>query len=414
MSALSNIGMRVTPTRATIVMKKNLNKLAEEGEAPSSNHDYKTRAKAGEIDAGQIGIMADKDDKYSTMVDEYGEDVMVNEYGRPILDRELAYLPDPRYGNGGHSMFALLWYGGFLLAIAYIAWVFIVYEPEQTHSVMMTRGLNPKVNIGLEISCTGQTSSMVRVDYDPGNPCFNHTANVSQVIHSFTAPYPIDTPNKYAIDVPLCVSPEFTYNSNDGFPDIHGIAVKFHNITKDSLCVIDVFSRLAGAPATPIKRLSVEGNVVKTFFISYWRKREKETPWFLSRPPTYKTLLEKLIARFYELDAARTYVSPDSTSSSVVGIRFADIANDVVVYDMRSWVKAGGIFGTLWYMISAYACFWAAPILICCFPRDLIAEVKAGKLDGYTSNALADAWRPTVWLWIGGELIKRISHAAGP
>merc|ERR1712146_470134 len=181
-------------------------------------------------------------------------------------------------------------------------------------------------------------------------------------------------------------------------PQVQGIMVKVDSIPANGLCSIDVYSDRSGVPGRPLKRLSVENNTFKTFFVSYWRKREKETPWFVSRPPTFKLLQEKVVGRYYELDAVRQY---SGGTGSIVHIRFHETANDVVTYDMRSWVKAGGIFGTLWYMISAYACFWAAPLLICCFPRDLIAEARAGKLDGYTSNALADAWRPTVWLWIG-------------
>jgi hypothetical protein len=417
--ALSSVGMRMTPQRTTIVMKKNPLKLAEEGcESPRPSGEFKTRSAAGDIAAGQVGMLQADDKKYAAAVEEFGEDVLCNEYGRPIVDREMAYLPDPRYSNSGHTVFALLWYGGFLLAIAYIAWVFVTYEPEQNSAVYMTGALAPRVNLDLRFSCSGggTTPLMVFQVYPEGSACYNASAPAPPAAPIVVAPSPLGAADAGRMTVSLCDTPHTEYNPNDGAPTLNGVFVKFINITEDNLCQIDVYPQIGSAAAAtrPIKRLSVENNIMKTFYMSYWRKREKHVSWFGTSPPTYTMLDEKLVGRYYELDAARQYstgptAAPDT--SSVIALRYHDTANDVTVFDMRSWVKAGGIFGTLWYMISAYACFWAAPLLICTFPRDLIAEAKAGKLDGYTDNALKDAWRPTVWLWIGGELIKRISYA---
>jgi len=418
--ALSSVGMRMTPQRTTIVMKKNPVDLAEDnGDRSRRNHEFKTRSAAGEIAAGQVGMLQADDASYAAAEEEFGADVMCNEYGRPIVDREMAYLPDPRYSNGGHTVFALLWYGGFLLAIAYIAWVFVTYEPEQNSAVYMTSSLDPRVDVQLRFSCSGGGTTMVKImqTYTPtmGGACYNASFPPPPDGLTLLAPSPLGAANAATITVPICDTPHGEYNPNDGSPELNGVFVKFMNITENDLCQIDVYPQLRGNQNSkrPIKRLSVENNVLKTFYMSYWRKREKHTSWFGTSPPTYTLLDERLVGRYYELDAARQYTGTAAAeSSSVIAIRYHDTANDVTVYDMRSWVKAGGIFGTLWYMISAYACFWAAPLLICTFPRDLVAEAKAGKLDGYTDNALKDAWRPTVWLWIGGELIKRISYAS--
>lgn len=420
MAALASVGMRMTPTRTTIVMKKTLQQIRDEASdsgAPeptfnaASGNSYMTRTKAGDIEAQRIGMLSGSEDSYKLAEDEFGMDVLVDEYGRPVVDRDLAYLPDPRYNNTGHSVFAILWYGGFLAAIAFITWTFVTYEPEQNRTVLMTSSMadSLRVPLRLAVSCTTNTSVTVRELYTGGSPSTPCSAAAAR-LQNVEPAVPLNASTKPEIAVSLCYTAEQPYNSNDWFPALPGVAVRFGNISTDDLCSVDVYSALPGASLRPLKRLSVEGNVVKTLFVSFSRKREKETPWFLDRPPTYALLEESLVARYYELDGLRV----TSGSSSVVTVRFQDTANDVVVYDMRSWVKAGGIFGTLWYMISAYACFWAAPLLILFCPRDLIAEAKAGKLDGYTSNALSNAWRPTVWLWIGGELIKRISHATGP
>jgi hypothetical protein len=74
-------------------------------------------------------------------------------------------------------------------------------------------------------------------------------------------------------------------------------------------------------------------------------------------------------------------------------------------------LKAFGIFGSVWYMLSAYPNFWITPCIINGFARDFIADAKAGRVDGYTRNLISDMWKPSVYLWFAEELLKRATRA---
>ena len=391
---MSEWGFRLSPTRTTIVMKKN--PLADD-----PNSGYKTRGQVGDIAAKQLGMRQDGDEA----------DLLLNEFGQPIVDRELAYLPDPRYSNGAHWIFGLLWYGGCLASVLYIVWTFLVYDPEQTVTVPQLADLNPAVPLSLMISCSWPTEVQVRVNYSAASsPCFNATQPPVRTFVA-TTPTPVAAVpplpgTTYQVNTSLCYTDQTVFGTSDRWSmlPIGGISIHFAEISKQDVCTIDVYSRLEGASEVkPVKRLNVEGRVFKTLFLGYWQKKLKHEGSRLAAQRVYPV--------FYELDGIRVY---DGGTSSVVQLRFADTATDILEFDMRSWVKAGGMFGTLWYMVSAYFCFWAAPLLLTCMPRDIFADAKAGRLDGYTRNGLKDAWRPTVWLWIGGELIKRVTHAVGP
>lgn len=394
-------GFRLTPRRTTIVMKNN--PLAAD---PSAN--YKTRSQAGDIAAKQLGMRQDGDDA----------DVLMNEFGQPIVDRELAYLPDPRFSNGAHWIFGLLWYGGCVASILYIVWTFLVYEPEQTVTVPTMATLDPAIPLSLMISCSWPTEVQVRVNYSlASSPCYNASAaNVSTIVGVAPVPIALVPPapgTTMNVNASLCYTPQSIFGTSAAWDEVPvgGISLHFAEISKIDVCTVDVYSRLpkdtdmssANTTAKPIKRLNVEGRVFKTLFLGYTEKRLKHEDKALAAQRVYPM--------FYELDGVRVH---NGGTSSVVQLRLADTANAILEYDMRSWVKAGGIFGTLWYMVSAYFCFWAAPLLLAFMPRDIFADSKAGKLDGYTKDGLGHCWRPTVWLWIGGALVKRITHAVSP
>ena len=461
---LAELGMRFSPTKTNILLRKN-----------ALGDDILRKKDAGELATHQIGINTAKgpaalpgdhgihgqggdytgDEEEDIVRD--GDEILVDDYGRPLIDRHIAFLPDPRYQEWGHLAFCLLWYGGCIASILYIYFVFAAYTPEVTQTLPFTSEENPRVILRLEISCSSPTVTITRTNYsDPSSPCFNdssihvpgpldvnetgHVHNTgtlngnrrgfaTQAHHLPAAfnpqpppvqwlkadgPAPLVTGNNYTtaetIEIPICYVPDTNYDSNWYWPEFPGVAVMFGNISQDELCSIDVFTKgltgVAGMDSEkPIKRLSVEGQVLKTLFVRYDKVRTQvgEEDPVLAR--------EGVSPVFYELDGQRTFAGGDT---SIVRFRFTDVSNSLLEFDMRTRVKAGGIFGSLWYMVSNYFCFYAAPLLMCLWPRNFIADAKAGKLDGYTKNALENCWRPTVWLWIGGELVKRVGFAVGP
>ena len=424
-----NVAMRASPIKTSIILK----------ESTLLAHGLLTKEKAGDIASHGTGMSTDEGD------------VLVDQYGRPLVDRHVAYLPDPRYNERAHAVFATLWYGGALSAVLYIIWVFLTYQPEQYTNLPFTTSLDPKVRFRIRASCTGPTTMTVRVNYSlPSSRCYNESATVLQTtvnlprtrdmvhMHALaesrtrravfqpleetnfsitnfpppirwrTADVPV-MPRTTEVEFNLCVAPQDEYNSNDYWPNLGGVAIMFTNISSIELCTIDVFPQIASSDV-PVKRLNVEGGVVKTFFLQYIeeRVRVKNEMQGLSADEFLK---ESVTPNFYELDGMR---HPSfGGDSSIIKFQYTDISLSIVHFDMRTWIKAGGMFGSLWYLISNYFCFYAAPLLLYYLPRDFEADMKNGKLDGYTLNMLAHCWRPTVWLWIVGDLTTRITAATG-
>jgi hypothetical protein len=148
--------------------------------------------------------------------------VRTNDFGQTILERDVAFLPDPRYSGGGHIVQTAVWYGGFLLSLLYVVCVFVWYTPEQSFAVVETAALDPRVPLRLVVACSNAMAVTVRLNYsDAASPChpkasagaYGGTAGVKdwkrQVAAGAAATFD---------DVPLCYAPSTVYHSNEQRP----------------------------------------------------------------------------------------------------------------------------------------------------------------------------------------------------
>jgi hypothetical protein len=316
------------------------------------------------------------------------------ETGLEIIERKSVSIPDPRISNGGHCFLALWHYTAFCLAIAWVVWNLVSYVPQETNSTPLIGSRNPKVPLRFELSCPGTTTATFFSNYTVTSPCFNASTAMTtvQVNSSITTT---------TLAANLCVAPESSYSSSDSFPPIAGLW--FHlNIPSlvDSACVVDIYSLLAGASTTtPLKRIGVEPGWVKTLWLSYSAT--------VSKNDNNAMVSQSITPVYYELDGTR---ENQSDTSAVVVLKFASTANIVTRFDMRDFAAGWGFFGTIW-RLSGMIMFWLEPLLFALFSRNFMEDAKAGKLDGFTEDLLANAGRPGAYVGFTAGVIGRIKQA---
>ena len=149
---------------------------------------------------------------------------------------------------------------------------------------------------------------------------------------------------------------------------------------------------LADFPA--IRVLSVEGGIVKTFFIGYYDKRLKHEALRITDARAFAT--------YYELDAERTV----GDVTSVIFIRLNDVALRVVEFDNSHMFMMTGRFGQLW-KFTRWPLAYLLPLLAIIFSRNFAQDEKEGRLDGYTKDLLERAWQPGFYVGFSRDVVLR-------
>lgn len=174
-------------------------------------------------------------------------------------------------------------------------------------------------------------------------------------------------------------------------PESPSVGVAFLTVVNSS----DVLP-IDQAPA--IRTLSVDGGVVKTFFVGYFDKRLKKDGLRVADARAFAT--------YYELDGDR--LAGDMTS--VILLRLNDVALRVIQLDDPTAYMMTGRFGQLWRFVK-FPLMYLMPLVLVCCSRNFAADAAEGRLDGYTKDLLAEAWRPGFYIGFSKGMVDKLTTA---